>query len=53
MNCNVNILTPYNVISENITNEIVIAENVIIGLVPSTYYNLEGMSEGNAVDILE
>lgn len=38
----VNILTPYNIISEEIKNQILIAENVIIGNIPQTYYNING-----------
>ena len=38
----VNILTPYNTISEEIKNQILIAENVIIGNIPQTYYNING-----------
>ena len=49
----VSILTPYNVVDETIKNEVVLVENVIVGLVPSTYYNLEGMDSSNAVDIIE
>ena len=51
--CNVSILTPYNVVEDSIKNEIVLIENVIVGLVPSTYYNLEGMEKNNAIDIIE
>lgn len=51
--CNVSILTPYNIIEDSISNEIVLIENVIVGLVPSTYYNLEGMDQNNLVDIIE
>ena len=51
--CNVNILTPYNTIEDSITNQIVLIENVIVGLIPSTYYNLEGMEGSNLVDIVE
>lgn len=46
-------LTPYNIVEEVVTNEIVLAENVIVGLVPSTYYNLEGMEKNNLIDIIE
>lgn len=53
VSCNVALLTPYNVVEENITNEVVLVENVIVGLVPSTYYNLEGMDVDNALDIIE
>lgn len=51
--CNVSILTPYDVIEDSINNEIVLIENVIVGLVPDTYYNLEGMEKDNLVDIVE
>ena len=51
--CNVSILTPYNVIEDSIKNEIVLIENVIVGIVPSTYYNLEGMEKNNLIDIVE
>ncbi len=51
--CNVNALTPYDIVEENVSNEIVLIENVIVGLVPSTYYNLEGMEKENLVDIIE
>lgn len=51
--CKVSILTPYNVIEETIINEVVLIENVVVGLVPSTYYNLEGMEKSNLVDIVE
>jgi len=36
-----------------ITNEVVLAENIVVGLVPSTYYNLEGMNNDKLVDIIE
>ena len=51
--CNVNILIPFHAVEEQIVNQVIIAENVIVGIVPSTYYNLEGMKDENAVDILE
>lgn len=51
--CNVSILTPYDIIEESIKNEIILIENIIVGLVPSTYYNLEGMEKSNAIDIVE
>ena len=51
--CNVSVLTPYNVVEESIKNEIMIIENVIVGIVPTTYYNLEGMEKKNSIDIIE
>ena len=51
--CNVEILTPYSTIQEQITNQVLLAEAVIIGTVPNTYYNLEGMTRDNSIDIIE
>lgn len=42
IDCTVNILTPFNVIKQNISNQVLLAENLIIGQIPSTYYNFEG-----------
>ena len=49
----VSILTPYDTIEDSISNEVVLIENVIVGLVPSTYYNLEGMENESMLDIIK
>lgn len=51
--CKVVILTPFNQVEEEITNQVLIAEAVIVGNVPSSYYNLEGMSRDNLIDVVE
>lgn len=51
--CEVSILTPYDDITENISNQVLIAENVIVGKIPNTYYNLNGLDNSNAIDIIE
>lgn len=51
--CRVIILTPFNSIEEEIVSEILLAESVIIGTVPDTYYNLEGLTESDALNVLE
>lgn len=51
--CEVNVLTPYNSISKEIVNQVLIAENVIVGRIPNAYYNLEGINKSNAIDIIE
>lgn len=53
VDCEVSILTPYNTISEKISNQVILIENVIVGKIPSTYYNLEGIDSNNALDIIE
>lgn len=49
--CNVDILTPFENTTKEITNQVLLMENVIVGNTPNTYYNLEGMN-GNS-DVLE
>lgn len=51
--CNVNILTPYNTITETITNQVLLTEGVIIGNIPGTYYNLEGLNSDKMLEVLE
>lgn len=52
--CEVSILTPFDTIEEKIKNQVVLAENVIIGKIPETYYNLEGLEgESNALEVIE
>lgn len=53
VSCTVTILTPFDSIDENITNQVLLAEAVIIGDIPSTYYNLNGMNSDNLIDIVE
>ena len=51
--CKVVILTPFNQVEEEITNQILIAEAVILGNVPSSYYNFDGVKEDNLIDVVE
>lgn len=53
IDCELNIVTPYNSVNENVSNQLLIAENIIIGEIPSTFYNLEGISQENLLDIVE
>lgn len=50
----VNILTSFKTIDSTIENQVLIAEHVIIGGIPSTYYNLEGIDgEESALRLVE
>ena len=51
--CEVVILTPFDTIEEKITNQVLLAESVILGTTPNTYYNFEGTSEGDELEIME
>lgn len=42
--CYVKIVTPIKNFQKKITNQVIIAEHVIVGNIPDSYYNLEGMS---------
>lgn len=53
LTCKVNIATQYKVIEEEIVNQVLLVETVIVGEVPETYYNLEGMAKDNVVDIIK
>ncbi len=50
---NVIILTPINNLQEEITTQVLLAEGVIIGEIPSTYYNLEGLTKDNTIDVIQ
>lgn len=50
--CNVTILTPFNTIEEQIVNQVLLAEGVIVGEIPNTYYNLEGMTQEERLEVI-
>ena len=51
--CKVNILTPFDNIEREITNQVLLVENVIVGTIPDTYYNLEGLNgTSDALEII-
>ena len=51
--CQVLILTPFDTIEEKIANQVLLSEAVIVGTMPSTYYNFEGVPSGNELEIIE
>lgn len=53
VDCEVSVLTPYNTISEKVSNQVLLIENVIVGKIPNTYYNLDGIDSSNVLDIIE
>ena len=49
----VSILTPFEDLEDEITNQVLLAENVIVGKIPETYYNLEGLTtKDDAVEVI-
>lgn len=54
IDCNVNVLTPFYTVKQKISNQVLLAENVIVGEVPETYYNLDGIEGSNAeLEVIE
>lgn len=52
--CEVSIVTPFESITKEIYNQVLLAENVIVGNIPNTYYNLEGInSNSEALEVVE
>ena len=51
--CKVAILTPFNDIEKEIVNQVLLMENVIVGNIPNTYYNLEGLNESDSLELIE
>ena len=51
--CNVSILTPFNSTTEEIKNQILIAESVIVGEIPSSYYNFNGIDKKDTLQVIK
>ena len=52
--CNMQIVTPLKKYSKKITNQVIVAEHVIVGNIPNSYYNLEGIeNDMDTLNVLE
>ena len=49
----VKVVTPIAVYSKLIESRVLIAEAIIIGEIPDTYYNLEGLDKDSAMEVME
>ena len=45
--CNISILTPFNTISSQIEEKVILAENVIIGEIPENYLDIGNLLNAN------
>ena len=45
VDCEVAILIPFETLSQEISNQVLLIENVIIGQIPDNYYNFEGIQD--------
>lgn len=51
--CKVSILTPIKTIEQEITNQVILAENIIVGKIPQSYYNLDGLQQDQAMEVID
>lgn len=51
--CEVSVITAYSSINTKVLNQVLFAENIIVGAVPSSYYNLEGIDRTDAMEVIE
>ena len=50
--CDVSILNAYGTLETKILNQVLFAENIIIGEIPDTYYNLEGLGQNDVMEVM-
>lgn len=51
--CKSNILTPFKDIEKEITNQVLLIENVVVGNIPNNYYNFNGVNQNEVLDVIE
>ena len=49
----VSIVSEYKTINEEIVNQVLLVETVIVGEVPQSYYNLEGMRQDDVTEAIQ
>lgn len=47
------VYTPFHSTTETVSSQVLLAEAVIVGEIPATYYNLEGVDQGTALQMLD
>jgi len=45
IDCKVSIITSFEKIESNVSNQVLLMENIVLGEIPETYYNLKGISD--------
>ena len=53
LTCKVSVLTQYKSIEDEIVNQVLLVETVIVGGVPESYYNLEGMKNEDVTEVIQ
>jgi len=52
VDCNVIVLTPFDNIEQKISNQVLLAEAVIVGITPDTYYNFNNVDGDTAIEAM-
>ncbi len=52
IDCKVSVLTPYKDTDEEVKNEVLLAEAIIVGKIPETYYNLKGLQSSDSLNLM-
>lgn len=50
ISCELCIISPYKDVTEKISTEVLLAEAVIVGEIPESYYNFNGLTEGDTLN---
>lgn len=53
LNCNISILTPFESVNKNVSTQVLLTETVIVGEVPSTYYNYDNLGFEDVITTLK
>lgn len=53
ISCDMSILTPYKKIANKSKSKVLLVETVIVGGVPETYYNLEGVTKDDTLNMMQ
>lgn len=53
LNNSIGILTPIGSFGKDVASKVLLTEAVIVGEVPDTYYNLEGLHTSEAMEVME
>lgn len=46
-------MTPFKDLDKKISNQVLLLENVIVGQIPNTYYNIQGMEQDQAMEFID
>ena len=53
LNCSIGILTPFKSVSKSVSSKVLLTETVIVGEVPSTYYNYDNLGFEDVVKTIK